>query len=273
MESLKLRNSVSIPQIGLGVFRLPDDETTSEVVKTALEVGYRHVDTAAVYGNERATGIGIKESGIPRDEIFITTKLWNDDIRSNSTRKAFENSLKLLGLDYVDLYLIHWPADGYIEAWKEMEKLYKEGLVRAIGVSNFHKTHMENLLKSAEIRPFLDQIESHPYLNNQELILWLQSERIQASAWSPLGGSKTNSVRDDDTIKEIAHKYGKSSVQVILRWDIQRGLVVLPRSSHKQRLVENLDVFDFSLTEEEMNIINALNRNLRVGSDPDNFNF
>lgn len=273
MEYLELSNGVEIPQIGQGVFRLPDDEITIDAVLAGLEAGFRHIDTAAVYKNERATGEAVRRSGIKREELFITSKLWNDDIRARRTREAYSESLERLGLDYLDLYLIHWPADGFEEAWCEMEKLYKEGRVRAIGVSNFHLQHLEKLKKTASIKPFVEQIESHPYFNNQKLIDYLQKEKIVVEVWSPLGGSKTSCVRDDALLAELGKKYGKSTVQIILRWDIQRGLVALPKSTHKVYLKENLDVFDFVISDEDMQKINNLTRNMRIGSDPDNFNF
>lgn len=273
MENLKLSNGVSLPQIGQGVFRLPDDESTTVAVLSGIEAGFRHIDTASVYGNERAIGEAIRRSDVRRDELFVTSKLWNDDIRAHRTTVAYKESLERLGLDYLDLYLIHWPADGFEDAWLEMEKLYREGLVRAIGVSNFHVSHLEKLLKVADIRPFVDQIESHPYLNNQALIDYLQKNDIAVEVWSPLGGSRTTCVRDDVVLSELGRKYGKSPVQIVLRWDIQRGVAALPKSVHKEYLKENLDVFDFIISDEDMQKINNLNRNMRIGSDPDNFDF
>lgn len=273
MEYIKLNNSVLIPQLGEGVFRMPNDETTANVVLSAIELGYRHIDTASVYGNEEFVGIGIKKSGIKRENIFLTTKVWNEDVRNNNVKKAFERSLKLLQTDYVDLYLIHWPAAGFEKAWKDLEDLYIEGYVRAIGVSNFHLHHMEKLLQVARIKPFVNQIESHPYLNNNYLIGKMNEFGIRVEVWSPLGGSKTTCVRTDETINKIAKKHGKSPSQIILRWDIQRGVIPLVKSTHENRLREDLDVFDFELTSDEMKLINNLDRGMRVGSDPDNFNF
>lgn len=273
MEYLKLSNGVQIPQLGQGVFRLPNDETTTDIVLSGLEAGFRHIDTASIYGNEKATGEAIRQCGIRRENLFVTSKLWNDDIRGHRTREAYYESLERLGLDYLDLYLIHWPADGFEDAWIEMESLYKEGRVKAIGVSNFHVSHFERLKKVATIKPFVNQIESHPYLNNQPLIDYLKKEGTVAEVWSPLGGSRTTNVRDDDTLKEIGRKYGKSPVQIVLRWDIQRGVAALPKASSKTHLMENLDIFNFSLMKEDMERISSLNRNMRVGSDPDNFNF
>lgn len=273
MEYINLKDSVLIPQLGEGVFRMPNDETTVNAVLSAIELGYRHIDTASVYGNEESVGIAIKKSGIKREEIFLTTKVWNEDVRNNNVRGAFEKSLKLLQTDYVDLYLIHWPAVGFEKAWKDLEDLYNEGRVRAIGVSNFHLHHMQELLKVAKIKPFVNQIESHPYFNNNPLIEKMKELGINVEVWSPLGGSKTTCVRTDLIINEIAKKHGKSSSQIILRWDIQRGVIPLVKSTHENRLREDLDIFDFELTIDEMKLINELDRGMRVGSDPDNFNF
>ena len=268
MQLTKLKNGVSIPTIGLGVFRSSDGEETVNAVKWALEAGYRHIDTATAYGNEGSVGKAIKESGVKREDIFITTKLRNDDNTAGRTREAFEESLKLLDTDYVDLYLIHWPVAGSIEAWKEMEKLYDEGLVKAIGVSNFHRAHLEKLDTFANYEPVLDQIESNPSFNNQELVEYLQGRGIVAEAWSPLGG-KHNEIREDSALDDIAAKYGKSPVQVIIRWILQRGMVVLPKSVHKERIEDNLKVDDFVLDEADMKALFSLDKNTRVGSNPD----
>jgi len=268
MQLTKLKNGVSIPTIGLGVFRSSDGEETENAVRWALEAGYRHIDTATAYGNEGSVGKAIKESGVKREDIFITTKLRNDDNTAGRTREAFEESLRFLDTDYVDLYLIHWPVAGSIEAWKEMEKLYDEGLIKAIGVSNFHRAHLEKLDTFANYEPVLDQIESNPSFNNQELVGYLQGRGIVAEAWSPLGG-KHNEIREDTALQKIAAKYKKSPVQVIIRWIIQRGMVVLPKSVHKERIEANLDVFDFVLDDEDMKSLFSLDKNERVGSNPD----
>lgn len=268
MQLTRLKNGVSIPTIGLGVFRSSDGDETVNAVRWALEAGYRHIDTATAYGNEGSVGKAIKESGLKREDIFITTKLRNDDNTARRTREAFEESLRLLDTDYVDLYLIHWPVDGSIQAWKEMEKLYDEGLVRAIGVSNFHKAHLEKLDTFANVEPVLDQIESNPSFNNQELVEYLQGRGIVPEAWSPLGG-KHNEIREGVVLSEIAAKYKKSPVQVIIRWVMQRGMVVLPKSVHRDRIEDNLKVSDFELDEEDMKKLFSLNKNERVGSSPD----
>ena len=269
-EQITLNNGVKIPQLGLGVFQMTN---TVDAVKWALLAGYRHVDGAAIYGNEEGLGHGVRLSGIPREEIFITTKLWNEDIRQGRVEEAFQASLDKLQTDYIDLYLIHWPAQGYEQAWLEMEKLYKAGKVKAIGVSNFHMHHIESLKKAgATVLPAVNQIESHPYLNNQMLIDACSEQGIKAEVWSPLGGSEAL-VLEDATLKQLAEKYGKSPAQIILRWDIQRGVIVIPKSAKQHRINQNIEIFDFELSDEDMSAINALNRDARVGPDPDNFDF
>lgn len=273
MQYMRLQSGIMMPSPGEGVFRLPDDESTSYAVQSAIEAGFRHIDTAAVYGNERATGEGIRRSGVRREDLFVTSKLWNDDIREGRTRDAFFGSLKRLGLDYLDLYLIHWPAEGFGKAWREMERLYSEGYVKAIGVSNFHIHHLEKLMETADVKPMVDQIESHPYLNNNRLIDYLSDNDIVPVLWSTLGGSRTDSIREDETLLEIGRKYMRTPSQIILRWDIERGTVPLMRSTNREHMRENLDIFDFSLSPDDIERINNLDRNMRVGSDPDNFNF
>lgn len=272
--NLQLNNGISIPQLGFGVFRAADGAETESAVRWALEAGYRHIDTAKIYGNEASVGRAIRASGLPREEIFLTTKLWTEDVRAGRTREAFEESLAALGTDYVDLYLIHWPAKGFAAAWAEMEKLYAEGRVRAIGVSNFHQHHLDELAQTAKVKPAVDQIESHPYLTNQPLIDDCRARGIDVEVWSPLGGSlgKAN-ILQDETILALAQKYGKSPAQIAIRWHLQRGVVVMPKSVHQERIAANFNVFDFALSGEDMAAISALNRDLRVGSDPDNFAF
>lgn len=274
MTELKLNNGVSIPQLGFGVFRAADGDETENAVRWALEAGCRHIDTAKIYGNEASVGRAMRASGVKREEIFLTTKLWTTDVREGRTRAAFEESLAALGTDYVDLYLIHWPAEGFIQAWAEMEELYREGRIRAIGVSNFHRQHLEALARAADVRPAVNQIESHPYLTNQPLIDSCIAQGIAVEAWSPLGGSlKKADILHDPTILALAQKYGRSAAQITLRWHLQRGVIVIPKSVHRERIASNLAVFDFALCEEDMAAISALNRNLRVGSDPDCFTF
>ncbi len=272
MRTVTLNNGVNIPMIGLGVFRTPDGETAANCVRWALETGYGHIDTAALYDNETGVGMGMKESGLKREEIFLTTKVWNDDIRAGKTREAFEASLKRLDVDYVDLYLIHWPADGFEQAWKEMERLYEEGMIRAIGVSNFNPHHIERIDAIGNVEPAVNQIESNPYFQNQDVIDYCLQRGIYVEAWSPLGGAGGD-IRVDATLTEIGGKYGKSPVQVIVRWNLQRGVIVLPKSAHKERIEANFDVEDFTLTEEEMRKIRNLDQNMRTGADPENFPF
>ena len=272
MNYIKMNNDVRIPQIGLGVYQTPEGEQTVSSVRWALEAGYRHIDAAKVYGNEKSVGEGIRSGGIPRSEIFLTTKLWNEDIRAGRTKEAFQESLDALGTDYIDLYLIHWPADGYEKAWADMEELYRAGKIRAIGVSNFQKHHLEHLMETAAVTPAVNQIESHPYFNNQEMIDYCFQHRIVVEVWSPLGGTGGN-VLQDATLNRLAGKYEKSPAQIVLRWDIQRNVVVIPKSTHKERIIANRDVFNFELSKEDMELISSLNRGQRVGPHPDTFDF
>ena len=273
MKDILMNNGLTIPELGLGVFRTQSGEETENAVKWALEAGYRHIDTAKAYRNEASVADGIKASGVKREDIFITTKLWNQDTRDKKAIAACEQSLKELDTDYIDLYLIHWPVENREIAWADMEKLVEAGKIRTIGLSNFHQHHIEELEKTWNIVPAIDQIETNPYFSNQPLIDYCQSRGIVVEAWSPLGGSRDNQILKDATINAIGAKYGKSAAQVIIRWHLQRGVVVLPKSTHKERIEQNIDVFDFELTAEDMAAINGLNRNTRVGGDPDNFNF
>lgn len=272
MNYVQLSNGVKIPQLGLGVFKTPEGEQTENSVKWALEAGYRHIDTAMIYGNENSVGMGIKNSGVAREDIFLTTKLWNEDIRKGRTKEAFQESLAALQTDYIDLYLIHWPADGYEQAWADMEEIYATGQIKAIGVSNFHKHHLENLKKTMKHLPAVNQIESHPYLTNQELIDYCHGMGMAVEVWSPLGGTGGN-LMEDQLLQELAKKYNRTVAQVILRWDIQRNVIVIPKSIHKERIISNMELFDFELSEKDMEAISGLNRDLRVGSNPDTFNF
>jgi len=271
-KMIRLNNKLEMPMLGLGVFQTKDGAETENAVKWALEAGYRHIDTAMIYENEGSVGKAIAKSSVPREEIFITTKLWNTDIRNHNTKEAFHKSLELLQVDYVDMYLIHWPADGYSEAWKVLEDLYEQGKIKAIGVSNFHKYHLETLFETARIIPAINQIESHPLLNNQELIDYCHSKQIAVSAWSPLGGSR-GKLTENAILNELGVKYGRTAAQIMLRWDIQRNLVVIPKSIHKDRIVSNMKIFDFELSIEDMSIISSMNQNKRMGANPDNFKF
>jgi methylglyoxal/glyoxal reductase len=275
-STITLNNGIEMPRLGLGVFRVEDSEELINAVRVAIKNGYRSIDGAAIYGNEEAMGEGIKqgikEAGISREDLFITSKVWNADLGYESTIAAYEASLKRLGVDYLDLYLIHWPVEGkYKEAWKALEYLYKEGRVKAIGVSNFQVHHLEDLLAHAEVKPVINQVELHPYLSQQKVREFCRENDIQVEAWSPLMAG--NGLLENETLKEIANKYNKSSAQVVLRWDLQSQVVTIPKSTNERRLVENIDVFDFNLSDDDMTKIDSLNKDLRVGPDPDNFDF
>jgi methylglyoxal/glyoxal reductase len=266
-----LHNGIEIPYVGLGVFQMKDPRETVEAVKTAIDSGYLSVDTAAVYDNEESVGEGVKESGARREDLFITSKVWNSDQGYDTTLKAFETSLKKLDMNYMDLYLIHWPVEGkYNDTWKALERLYSEGLVKSIGVSNFHQHHLEDLMKNSNEKPVINQIECHPRLNQEKLRAFCQEEDIAVEAWSPIAQGR---VLDEPTLKQIAEKHGKSSAQVILRWHLQNDVVIIPKSVHANRIKENADLFNFELSTDDMNQINDLNQDERFGPDPDNFDF
>jgi methylglyoxal/glyoxal reductase len=268
-STTRLHNGVEMPWFGLGVYKVKEGSEVIESVKAAIKNGYRSIDTAAIYENEEGVGQAIRESGVPREELFITSKVWNSDQGYESTLQAYETSLKKLGLEYLDLYLIHWPGkDKYKETWKALEKLYKEGRVRAIGVSNFQIHHLEELLKDAEIKPMVNQVEYHPHLQQKELLAFCQKEGIQLEAWSPL---KQGQLLQEPTLTEIAEKYGKTTAQVILRWDLQTKVVTIPKSIKEQRIIENANIFDFELSQEDMEKIASLNKDERVGPNPDEF--
>lgn len=270
-DTTKLSNGVAMPWLGLGVWKMEDGAAVAEVVKAAVRQGYRSIDTAAIYQNETGVGQGIRECGIPREELFITTKVWNGDQGYDSTLAAYDESLRKLGLDYVDLYLVHWPVKGkYRETWKALVQLYKEGRVRAIGVSNFHAHHLQDVIDDTGVVPMVNQVEFHPQLSQKPLLAFCKERGIQMEAWSPLAQGR---LTDHPVLTAIGAKYGKSASQIILRWDLQNGVVTIPKTVREERLKENASVFDFALTPDEMAAIDGLNQNLRVGSDPDNFNF
>lgn len=270
--NVQLNNGVHMPQLGFGVWQVEDGEEVINSVKKALEVGYRSIDTAAVYKNEEGVGEAIRQSSIPRKELFITTKVWNADQGYDATIKAFEVSMEKLGLEYLDLYLIHWPMpdnDTYIETYKAMEKLYQDGKIRAIGVCNFHIPHLERLLSECTVKPVVNQIECHPFLAQTEIRTFCKEHNIFVEAWSPLmqGGEVLN----HDVVLEIAKKYNKTTAQVIIRWHLQNNVIVIPKSVTPSRIEANFDVFDFELSSGDMELIHELNKDERKGSNPEEF--
>jgi len=266
-----LNNGVEMPYFGLGVFQSSDGQEVINAVKYAAEAGYRHIDTAMIYNNESGVGEAIGQTGIERKQFFVTSKVWNSDQGYETTLKAFDRSLSRLGFDYLDLYLIHWPVKGkYKETWRALEKLYKDGRVKAIGLSNFLIHHLEDLLQNADIIPMVNQVEFHPYLVQQKLVDFCHQNNIQFESWSPIMQGKAVDVK---TLIEIGEKYGKNPVHVVLRWNLQKGVVTIPKSVRKERIVSNADIFDFELTKADIELIDSLDRNQRIGPDPDNFNF
>ncbi|MGW4977038.1 aldo/keto reductase [Streptomyces mirabilis] len=260
-----------MPQLGFGVWQVPDDEA-EQAVATALESGYRSIDTAAIYGNEEGTGKAIATSGIPREELFVTTKLWNSDQGYDSTLRAFDTSLEKLGLDYLDLYLIHWPLPTrgkYIDTYKAFEKLYTDGRIKAIGVSNFYPEYLEQLIEATSVIPAVNQIELHPHLQQHAARDYHGQQGIATEAWSPLGSGK--GLLEIPAIVAIAQKHNRTPAQIVLRWHIQLGNVVIPKSVTPSRIKENIDVFDFSLDTEDIAAISALNEDRRLGPDPATF--
>ena len=272
VPEIMLNNGNRIPQFGFGVFLVKPDET-EQAVATALEAGYRHVDTAEGYGNEKEVGQAIARSGLPRSDVYVTTKLGNGAHRPDDARRAFDESLKALGSDYVDLFLIHWPLptryDGdYVSTWQTLEEFYREGRARSVGVSNFQPHHLRRLHQECEITPAVNQIEVSPYLTQDNVRGFCAEHQITIEAWSPIA---RGNVLTDPTVVAIAEKVGKSPAQVVLRWHIQRGDVVFPKSVTPARIRENIDIFDFELSGEDHEAITALNRNERTGPDPDKF--
>ena len=262
----KLNNGIEIPIFGLGTFQTRSGKETRDAVLYALQSGYRLIDTAAAYGNEEDVGESARKSGIPREEIFITTKLWNTDHGYERALAAFERSLKKLGLSYVDLYLIHWPEGGLRnETWKALEKLLKDSKCRAIGVSNYTIRHLNELLKNSSTVPAVNQVEFHPYLYQKELLKFCNSNKIQLEAYSPL--TKGRKLNDPELLK-IARKYSKTSAQILIRWVLQKGVVAIPKSSRKERIEENARVFDFEISDEDMKALDSFNQDYRTSWDP-----
>ncbi|MFG2301251.1 aldo/keto reductase [Actinacidiphila glaucinigra] len=268
---ITLNNGVTMPQLGFGVFQVPDADTAAAVT-SALENGYRSIDTAAIYGNEAGVGQALAASGVARDELFVTTKLWNGDQGYDSALAAFDASLAKLGLDHVDLYLIHWPTparDTYLDTWRAFEKIHAEGRARAIGVSNFQPAHLQRIIDNSDVVPAVNQVELHPQLQQAELRAFHARHGIATEAWSPLA---QGAVLSDPVVTGIADRLGRTPAQVILRWHLQLGNVVIPKSVTPERIRQNIDVFDFALSDADIAAITALDSGTRIGPDPDTFN-
>ena len=271
IPTITLNNGIEMPQLGFGVFQVPDDETTAAVAE-ALRVGYRSIDTAAVYGNEAGVGRAIAESGIDRSDLFITSKVWNSDQGFDATLRAYDKALEKLGLEQLDLYLIHWPTperDLYLDTWRALERIHAEGRVRAIGVSNFQPAHLDRLVAASEVVPAVNQVELHPALQNRDVIAANARHGIATEAWSPLA---QGAVLRDPAVVAIAEAHGVSAAQAVLRWHLQQGRIVIPKSVTPARIAENFDVFGFELTADELDAIDALERDGRTGPHPDEFN-
>ncbi len=267
VPTFKLNSGYEMPQIGLGVWQSTGGDEVDAVL-AALEIGYRHVDTAAIYKNEEGVGKALAQTDVPREDIFLTTKLWNDDIRAGNAREAFETSLAKLKLDYVDLYLLHWPVQGGIAAYREMEKLHSEGLIRSLGLSNYMPEHIRELRDATDVVPAVDQIEFHPRNQQNDVLDYCAQEGIRVTAWSPLMQANFD---DAPGLSEIGERYGKSPAQVLLRWDLQRGVITIPKSVHRNRIQENFELFDFELSAADMQRLDALDApGGRYGPDPRN---
>lgn len=267
----KLANGVEMPILGLGVYKMTDRDETLQAITTALDLGYRAIDTAALYYNEEEVGEAIKHSSVPREDIFVTTKVWNSDQGYDNTLRAFETSLKKLDMDYIDLYLTHWPVkEKFLDTYRAIERLYDEKLIRVPGVSNHHEHHLKDIIASCNIAPMVNQIEVHPYLSQESLRTYCAQQQIAVTAWSPLG---RGNVLTDDTIVRIAREYGVTPAQIILRWHLQNDVIIIPKSVTPSRIKENSELYHFELTKETMQQLNALNRDERFGQNPDNFKF
>ena len=265
-KTITLANGVEMPRVGYGTFRMKDHELAYQGVVDAFNAGYRAIDTAAIYENEEAVGRAIKDSGIPREDLFITTKVWNTDQGYDNTLKAFETSLKKLELDYVDLYLVHWPKPTLVDTYKAIERLYEEKLIRVPGVSNFHEHHFEQLFAQCTVKPMVNQVECHPSLSQNALRDFCAKENIVITAWAPLG---TGILFTHPVVKQLAAKYEKTPAQIILRWQLEVGNIVIPKSSTPERIADNLDIFNFSLQNDEVAAITALNTGHRTSLNPD----
>lgn len=269
--SFRLNNGVEMPYFGLGVYLSKDGQEVINAIKWAVEAGYRHIDTASIYKNEEGVGQGVKQCGVSREDLFVVSKVWNSDQGYDATIHAFEASLRRLDMDYLDLYLIHWPVAGkYKETWKALEKLYKEGRIKSIGVSNFMQHHLEDLLNDASIVPMVNQMEFHPFLVQQDLIDFCNKNTIRYEAWSPMMQGR---IFDMQEFKDLSKKYGKTAAQIVLRWDLQKGVMTIPKSTKKERIIANGDIFDFQLTDEDVKLLDTMHRGQRFGPDPDNFDF
>jgi methylglyoxal/glyoxal reductase len=270
IPSVTLANGVQMPMIGFGTYLITDAKEAYDSVRFAIDAGYRHIDTAALYQNEEAVGRAIRECGVERSELFVVTKMWNSEHGYDTAIKAFDASLKRMGLDYIDLYLIHWPKPQNKNTWKAFEQLYQQGLTKAIGVSNFHRHHLEDLLPSAIIKPMVNQVEFHPYLVQKNLVDFCQQNGIVYEAWSPLMQGK---VFDIPLLQQLSIKYQRTISQIVLRWNIELGVVTIPKSTNPLRIKENIDLFGFELEKSDIDKITQLDKNQRVGADPDNFDF
>ena len=272
LQSTKtLTNGIEMPRFGLGVYKMTERDETLQAIDKALKVGYRAIDTASLYGNEAEVGEAIRHSGIKREDIFVTTKVWNTDQGYDATLRAFEVSLKKLNMDYLDLYLTHWAVpETFEETYRAIERLYDEKLIRATGVSNHHEHHLQKLLAKANIAPMVNQVELHPYLQQDALKAFCAEHGIAVTAWSPLG---RGGVLNDPTILEMAQAIGKSAAQVVLRWHLQKDTLIIPKSVTPNRIEENAQIYDFELTHAQMDQLTTLNRDQRFGQDPDNFKF
>jgi len=269
IPNIRLNNGIEMPQFGLGVFKMTEGPEVESSVLSALEMGYRGIDTAAGYRNESGVGRAVKASGLKREDLFITTKLGNGDHGYDAALKAFEASMELLDIGYLDLYLIHWPLpmyDRYVETWKAFIKLYEEKRIRAIGVSNFEPAHLERIITETNVTPAVNQVEYHPYLTQNVLRDFCDKHGIVIEAWSPL--MRGGDILDDEIIKRLASKYAKTPAQIVLRWDIDKGVVTIPKSVHPERIRENMDIFDFTLDKGDIAAIDSLNRDARIGPDP-----